>query len=514
MMRVEVRIMKYWSGFGRRGGFGLKPAHCAAIVLSAAASGCSADVTRFDNASFNLDDPPQATSSVDTANATGTSDYPNPVRHSQRPGPYGAGGPRGGVETAPLPDATPSSAYPQSEPIAAAPTMPERSRPLYRPAGEQRVAMATPPSSLSQPARGQAIEVQAGDTLYGLSRRHQVSLAELMSANGLTSPDIKPGQKLFLPSGGAIPQTVAAAPSAAPALAPIPARQFAPPSVSPETAVRYNGSYTMQPGDSIYAVARTHKVPFTELQQVNGITNPLKVRAGTVLKVPAAYPQTAAAPIPTTAAIDAGPQPGVIPAAVPVSPVPPASGPAATEPANIPAAVPATSAQPTIINSAQPAETVAPAPPVSSSDVAPKGDRIAIAVPAEQPAAADGKLRWPAQGRIISGFGGRPDGTHNDGVNLSVPMGTDVHAAESGVIAYAGSELKGYGNLILIRHDNGWVTAYAHNDQLLVKRGDKVSRGQVIAKAGKTGTVDQPQVHFELRQGSKPVDPAPFMEPI
>ncbi len=115
-------------------------------------------------------------------------------------------------------------------------------------------------------------------------------------------------------------------------------------------------------------------------------------------------------------------------------------------------------------------------------------------------------------GRIINGFGQRTDGTHNDGINLSVPLGTSVHAAESGTVAYAGSELKGYGNLILLRHDNGWVTAYAHNDQLTVKRGDKVQRGQVIATAGRSGSVDQPQVHFELRQGSKPVDPVPFLE--
>jgi murein DD-endopeptidase MepM/ murein hydrolase activator NlpD len=91
-------------------------------------------------------------------------------------------------------------------------------------------------------------------------------------------------------------------------------------------------------------------------------------------------------------------------------------------------------------------------------------------------------------------------------------MGTDVHAAESGVVAYAGDELKGYGNLVLLRHDNGWVTAYAHGDEILVKRGDRIKRGQVIARAGRTGQVDQPQVHFELRQGQRPVDPTPFLE--
>ena len=147
---------------------------------------------------------------------------------------------------------------------------------------------------------------------------------------------------------------------------------------------------------------------------------------------------------------------------------------------------------------------------VPAAAPAPKREKVAAA--ASAPAGDTSKLRWPASGKVIAGFGARPDGTHNDGINLSVPLGTEVHAAESGVVAYAGSELKGYGNLVLVRHDNGWVTAYAHNDELLVKRGDKVARGQVIGKAGKTGTVDQPQVHFELRQGSKPVDPTPYME--
>ncbi len=127
-------------------------------------------------------------------------------------------------------------------------------------------------------------------------------------------------------------------------------------------------------------------------------------------------------------------------------------------------------------------------------------------------AAAIGKFRWPAKGRIVAGFGPRPDQSHNDGINILVPQGSGVLAAESGTVAYAGSELKGYGNLILIRHEGNWVSAYAHNDTLLVRRGDHVERGQEIAKAGKTGAVDQPQLHFELRQGSKPVDPVPHLE--
>jgi murein DD-endopeptidase MepM/ murein hydrolase activator NlpD len=155
----------------------------------------------------------------------------------------------------------------------------------------------------------------------------------------------------------------------------------------------------------------------------------------------------------------------------------------------------------------------APSEPRGEQRTAALGDRRSDAIaPAPVPESASSKFRWPARGKVIASFGKRPDGTHNDGINIAIPQGTDVHAAEGGRVAYAGNELKGYGNLVLIRHDNGWVSAYAHADQILVKRDDVIRRGQVIAKAGKTGTVDQPQLHFELRQGAKPVDPLPHME--
>src|SRR5262249_62034928 len=120
-------------------------------------------------------------------------------------------------------------------------------------------------------------------------------------------------------------------------------------------------------------------------------------------------------------------------------------------------------------------------------------------------------FRWPVKGRVIAEFGTRPDGGHNDGIDVAVPAGTQVKAAENGVVAYAGNELKGYGNLVLIRHANNWVSAYANNDEILVKRGDQVRRGQVIAKAGRSGQASQPQLHFELRKGSRPVDPTKYM---
>jgi murein DD-endopeptidase MepM/ murein hydrolase activator NlpD len=103
---------------------------------------------------------------------------------------------------------------------------------------------------------------------------------------------------------------------------------------------------------------------------------------------------------------------------------------------------------------------------------------------------------------------------HNDGINIGAPRGAPVQAADAGVVAYTGNELRGYGNLILIKHADGWISAYAHCDQLLVKRGDKVARGQVIARVGATGNVNEPQLHFELRHGRQAVDPREFLTPL
>jgi len=121
------------------------------------------------------------------------------------------------------------------------------------------------------------------------------------------------------------------------------------------------------------------------------------------------------------------------------------------------------------------------------------------------------KFIWPVDGRIISPFGQRPDGSRNDGINISARHGSPVRAADAGTVTYVGNELKGYGNLVLIRHDNGYITAYAHAERIDVQRGERVSRGQVIGEAGQTGDVSEPQVHFEIRLGTRPVDPTPYL---
>jgi murein DD-endopeptidase MepM/ murein hydrolase activator NlpD len=163
-------------------------------------------------------------------------------------------------------------------------------------------------------------------------------------------------------------------------------------------------------------------------------------------------------------------------------------------------------------------QALAPAPhPAATADAAPAarvavtGTQATAAAAPTTPVARSLAFRWPVRGRVIATFGQKPSGQRNDGIDLAVPQGTEVRAAEDGVVAYAGNELKGYGNLVLIRHENGFVTAYANASEILVKRNDRVHRGQVIAKSGQTGGVAVPQLHFEIRKGSSPVDPSQFL---
>jgi murein DD-endopeptidase MepM/ murein hydrolase activator NlpD len=377
---------------------------------------------------------------------------------------------------------------------------PERSRPALAPAAApERAALArreAPPPSAGTPATGDTIQVEQGDTLYGLSKRYGVALADLIEANRLHhGTSLKPGQQIVLPAGTLARQArrearsrptvalvpVAQVPVTAPGLdagpvaaAPAPAPTAGPPAPAPAPAATgWEGRHTIKAGESLYGIARQHRVSLAELQRVNGIDNPLRVKVGTTLQVPGTAAAPAAAPTPGRELAQEAP----------------------------------TAAK--IINAANERKVVA-----SRSDQVSDADPVAAPGPAGPSGseAMGGRFRWPARGRVIAAYGRRPDGTHNDGINLALPQGAEVHASEAGKVAYAGNELKGYGNLVLIRHDNGWVSAYAHNDQLLVKRDDVVRRGQVIAKAGKTGSVDQPQLHFELRQGSRPVDPMEHLE--
>lgn len=135
--------------------------------------------------------------------------------------------------------------------------------------------------------------------------------------------------------------------------------------------------------------------------------------------------------------------------------------------------------------------------PVSSQPLAPIGNAPNFA--------------WPVSGRVIADFGSTNNGGKNDGINIATPLGAPIHASASGTVTYAGDELKGYGNLVLVKHAGGYTTAYAHADRLVVQRGDSVTRGQIIGYSGQTGDVDTPQLHFEIRQATTPVNPRSYL---
>ncbi len=312
------------------------------------------------------------------------------------------------------------------------------------------------------PGQGTTIIVGTSDTLDLLARRYNVSTAAILQANGYKGPRVlSPGQQLIIPH----PTAAAATPSTTvPASRPV-AAASAPASV-----------HVVNHGDTLLSIARRNHVPAAELARANGIEPSAKLKLGMKLNVPGAK----------TAAVAPAAQPAVAAGAQPV----------ATSMA------PATKLA-TVTSDPQQKARLAQATTVEDTPETP--------VKAADATGALPTFRWPVRGKVITSYGAKTNGKSNDGINLAVPEGTPVKAAEDGVVAYSGNELKGYGNLVLIRHTNGYVTAYAHASELLVKRGDTIKRGQIIAKSGQSGEVASPQLHFEIRKGSSPVDPLQFL---
>ena len=231
--------------------------------------------------------------------------------------------------------------------------------------------------------------------------------------------------------------------------------------------------HEVAPGDTVYNIAQRYNVDRSELVRLNGIQPPHTIPLGRKLVLPTPGSAVQAEPAPTEVAY------------APSDPPAPAAPPAA--------AVPSAPPKPAV------------AEPRSGAAV-----RAALANP---PARAGSAFLWPVQGPMLSSYGAKSGGEHNDGINIAAPRGTPVRAAENGVVAYAGEELKGFGKLLLVKHADGWVTAYAHNEELLVAAGDPVKRGQTIAKVGSSGHVDRPQLHFEVRRGTRAVNPEAQLSP-
>jgi murein DD-endopeptidase MepM/ murein hydrolase activator NlpD len=314
---------------------------------------------------------------------------------------------------------------------------------------------------------GTAITLAPGETLEMLSRRYGVPVAAIMEANSITKPaQVHPGQHVVIPryrgpaaaAMSAPPTRVASTASPMPSATPVGPPQAA---LAPTSAV-----HVVAPGETLHSIARLYGKPVLVLAKANNIPPDTMVKIGDRIIIPD------------------------VRSAMPAKPAAPHAEAPAPASQNLATA-----------DSPHSARLVTPAAPVGQES----------AVKTAEPAGALPSFRWPARGRVIAGFGPQPNGLQNDGINVAVPEGTPVKAADDGVVAYAGNELKGYGNLVLVRHSNGFVTAYAHASEILVKKGDTIKRGQVIAKSGQTGNVTSPQLHFEIRKGSTPVDPAQYL---
>jgi murein DD-endopeptidase MepM/ murein hydrolase activator NlpD len=230
--------------------------------------------------------------------------------------------------------------------------------------------------------------------------------------------------------------------------------------------------HTVAHGDTLGRVAHRYRIGVKELALANGMTAETPLKVGSHLTIPVKTPTFRPGRPAPGAPVVAQARPAVEPRMS----APPAAKMAAAE---------------------APAATVRLAAPV--------------APPAEAAPNGGPGFRWPARGRIINNYGTRVNGATNDGIDLAMPEGTPVRSADDGVVAYAGNELKGYGNLVLVRHANGFVTAYANGSELLVKRNDQVHKGQVVMKSGQTGNAANPQLHFEVRKNSAPVDPMQYL---
>jgi murein DD-endopeptidase MepM/ murein hydrolase activator NlpD len=242
--------------------------------------------------------------------------------------------------------------------------------------------------------------------------------------------------------------------------------------------------HVIGPGETLMKLTRQYGKSLSEIAKANNIPPHTMVKVGDRIVIPGTHaPRTPA---------HAQPKPQAPKA---VATIPPQQA----EPKPVPAPKLAAASQ-----AAPAAETVRVVTPVAHN---PEPEPLK-----REASPAGPSFRWPVRGRVITGFGPKPSGQQNDGINVAVPEGTPIKASEDGVVAYAGNELKTYGNLVLVRHSNGYVTAYAHASEILVKRDDPVKRGQVIAKSGQTGSVSAPQLHFEIRKGSTPVDPVPFLD--
>lgn len=298
--------------------------------------------------------------------------------------------------------------------------------------------------------------VLQGDTVYSIAKNYQLPMREIITLNNIQAPyALNTGYRMKLP----------------------------PPN-----------EYKVREGDSVSTIARMYEVSPNRLASLNDLSSPFRLSPGQVLRLPSPSGQyegaqqavvtnnLSAQPTTQTARLDPVEKEDLNPKSKTVD---------AQKKADSPAKKTTTTSQ-------KPSVQKASATRAKLSKATPK-------------MSGNGKFMRPVDGKIISSYGPKKDGLHNDGINIKAVRGAPVRAAENGIVVYNGNDLEGYGNLVLIRHENKMMSAYAHLDKTLIKRGAKVVRGQSIGTVGSTGQVDSPQLHFEIRRGSTPLNPTKYL---
>lgn len=326
-----------------------------------------------------------------------------------------------------------------------------------------------PPQFNARPAARPVTVVyaQRGETVDSIAQRYGMSAYEIIEANGLSEPyRLTRGQRLILPP----------------------------------SAVHVVGY-----GDTISSISRTYGVPREAIIGANDLFAPDTLHPGQRIAIPFAGQTTRTA----TRKVQAV---KTVPLSAPAKPVVVRSGPDPRLDGGRYYSLGQPRPKPGFEGQGGPEHFE---PPDLDAAYEPKTNAKkssgSKSAELEPQVASSGKFIWPVRGKVISGFGRRGSGVHNDGINIAAEPGSAVKAADSGIVVYAGNELAGYGNLLLVRHPSGYVTAYAHNKKILVERGDTVKQGETVALVGSTGDVDRPQLHFEIRKGDRAVDPNRYL---
>ena len=373
------------------------------------------------------------------------------------------------------------------------------------------------------------ITVARGDTLYAIGAKYGMKVDEIARLNNLSEPyNLSVGQKLIVRASREqvvteIPKIPEAKPVTKPAEVkpvvkeepkpavkeePKPAVKEEPkPIVKEETKTKETLKQTtpvratttrvdltevkIAPGDTLYSLSRQYSVPVNDLAVMNNLTPPFALYAGQVVRVP----NLASAPVRTATTAPAK-----------------ATTPTTTKSATTKTETTNTKPKQTETKKAEPKKTETTKKQTETKKADDKKSSGAVKKLPAIAARSSSKFSWPVRGKILSNYGAKNGGLFNDGINISASRGAAVGAAENGVVAYAGNEVKGMGNLIIIQHSDGWMTVYAHMDSLAVRRGARVNVGQKIGTVGQTGKVDKPQLHFEIRKGTKAYNPIQYLK--